>query len=162
MKFEDRQEFTEPWDTVKKMFTDPAYFEKKAKLLKRMNLQMLEHEKNGDHFRIRFSFGEKPTIELPSFAQRFAGKMAQVIEQDSWNIKTRSGRLTVELKGLPVKLSADMKVLDTEDGCVNVMNWDVVCSVPLIGGKLEKLIVQDIQFKAADDLAASRALLKKY
>ncbi|MDB5986010.1 MAG: hypothetical protein JWR16_1063 [Nevskia sp.] len=162
MKYEERQEFSQPWETVKQMFSDPGYFEKKAKILQRRDVKVLEHEQKGEHFRIRFSFDETPTIELPSFAQRFAGKSAHVIEQDSWNLKTRTGKLSFELQGLPVKLSADMKVLDTDEGCVNVLSWNVSCSVPLIGGKFEKLIAQDIQFKAAADLAASRALLKKY
>jgi len=162
MKYEERQEFDQPWDIVKQMFSDPAYFEKKAKLLKRRDVKVLEHEKNGDHFRIRFSFDETPTIELPSYAQRFAGKSAHVIEEDRWNLKTRTGKLSFELQGLPVKLGAEMKVLDTDSGCVNVLSWNVSCSLPLVGGKFEKLIAQDIQHKAGHDLAVSQALLKKY
>lgn len=162
MQFEDRQEFNRPWEVVQKMFTDPAYFEKKAKLLKRMNVKLLEHERKGDEFKVRFSFEDMATIELPSFAKRFAGKTAHVIEEDRWNIKTRSGRLSFEFQGLPVKLGADMDVLDTDDGCVNVLHWKVSCSVPLLGGKLEKLIAQDIQHKASEDLRVSQTLLKKY
>ena len=162
MKYEERQDFDAPWETVRKMFGDPAYFEKKGKMLKRMDLTILEHERKGEHFRIRFAFDEKPTIELPSFAQRFVDKKAHIIEEDRWDLKARTGKLNIELQGLPVKLSADMKVHDTERGCVNVISWEIKCSVPLLGGKLEKLIAQDIAFKSKDDLAASRSLLKKY
>jgi hypothetical protein len=34
--------------------------------------------------------------------------------------------------------------------------------VPLLGGKLERLIAQDIQNKASEDLRVSQTLLKKY
>ena len=55
-----------------------------------------------------------------------------------------------------------MELVDDGDGCSNELSWNISCSIPLVGGKVEKLIAQDIQSKAASDLAQTRAMLANY
>lgn len=162
MKFEERHEFPRPWDAVQRMFSDPRYFEQKSLALGRQSLKILDHESQPQRFRIRFSFEERPGAQLPAFASRFLGERAQAVEVDLWNWTSRSGRLAIELKGVPVKLGAAMQIADTAQGCVNVLRWEIVCAVPLVGARLEKLVAEDIRQKSAADYAASLELLKNY
>jgi len=162
MKIEERHEFKKSWASVRKMFTDPGYFVKKYELLRCTHVEVLEQETQGDHFRIKVRYDQKPSVPIPSFAQKFVPQTISVTQEDRWNLKTATGRLTIDIRAMPMKIGADMQILDGEDRCTNVLQWTLKSSIPLLGGKLEKLLADDIRTKSAADLAASRTLLKKY
>jgi hypothetical protein len=162
MKFDDKQAFAKPAATVLKMFSDRAYFEKKyASMASVKGFVILECEHSGTRFRIKHSSQQKSDIPMPDFAKKFMGEYSTVVQQDSWDTATGVGRLDIEIKGVPVKITADMKVAGDKTAS-NVFAWNVSCSIPLLGGKLEKLIAQDILAKSAADSTLSNKLLKDY
>src|SRR3546814_20708456 len=85
-----------------------------------------------------------------------------ITQRDSWDLKKRTGQLEVEVRGVPIKIAATMRLADEGKGSANTLSWNVSCGIPLIGGKLEKLLISDIQAKADADLAASRKILADY
>jgi hypothetical protein len=162
MKYEQKQSFDKPASTVIKMFGDRRYFERKYAELGFKNVEVLEHEKNGDHFTIRIRYTAAADVPLPDFAKKFVPGEMNIVQRDTWDLKKKTGRLEVELRGIPLKVGAAMRLADEGKGCANTLAWDVSCSIPLVGGKLEKLLVSDIQAKADADLAASRKILADY
>lgn len=162
MKYEQKQSFDKPASTVIKMFGDRKYFERKYAALGFKNVEVLEHEKNGDQFTICIRYTASADVPLPDFAKKFVPAEMHITQRDSWDLKKKTGRLEVELRGMPLKVGAAMKLVDEAKGGVNVLSWEVTCAIPLIGGKLEKLLISDIQAKADADLAASRAILADY
>jgi hypothetical protein len=163
MKYEQKQIFDKPPATVLRMFGDRRYFERKYELLGFKKVEVLEHELKGGKFRIRIRYAAGASVSLPDFAKRFVSGEVTIVQVDSWDLDKGVGRLEVELGGLPVKVAADMKVAaHGKGGAVNTLSWNVSCSIPLFGGKLEKLLVADIEAKADADLAASRRVLADY
>jgi hypothetical protein len=162
MKFDDKHTFDKPAATVMKMFADRAYFERKYKALSYWNIEVLEHEKSDKKFRIKARYTTKNDAPLPDFAKKFLGDSTVITQSDTWDIEKRTGRLDIEIKGAPVKVMAEMSLKDEAKGSANTLHWNVSCGIPLIGGKLEKLITEDIQSKAKADIAASRKLLADY
>src|SRR3546814_20803183 len=79
-----------------------------------------------------------------------------ITQRDSWDLKKRTGQLEVEVRGVPIKIAATMRLADEGKGSANTLSWNVSCGIPLIGGKLEKLLISDIQAKADADLAAAQ------
>jgi hypothetical protein len=162
MKFEDKHTFNKPAATVIKMFSDRAYFERKYKELAVDDLEVLECETTGSKFRIKSRFKVRNDAPLPEFAKKFMAEKNTVTQQDTWDTKTMTGRLEIEIKGVPVKVSADMTLKNEGAGSANNLKWNVSCGIPLIGGKLESVVADDIKVKAKNDVAASRKILADY
>jgi hypothetical protein len=162
MKRDFKQSFTKPADTVIRMFGDRRYFERKYAELGFKDMQILDHETNGDQFSIRFRYTAAIDVPLPDFAKKFLPAEMTVTHRDNWDLKKKVGTSEIELPGLPLKIAAAMRLVDEGEGASNTLSWDVTCSVPLIGGRLEKLLMSDIEVKAAADLAVSRKILADY
>lgn len=163
MKFEDQHVLDKPADVVIKMYTDRKFFERKYKETGAWDIEVLEHEKSDTKFRIKCRYTTKASNNsLPAFAKKFLGEDTTVVQQDVWDIKSRTGQLEIEIKGAPVKVVAEMTLKDAAKGAVNAMRWNVSCGIPLIGGKLEKLVADDIKAKSANDVQVSRNILKDY
>lgn len=162
MKFEDKQTFSKPAAALLKMFSDRAYFEKKYTTMPGVkDFEVLECESKGTKFRIKHKSMQKSDIPLPDFAKKFMSEHTAVVQQDSWDTATGIGHLDIELKGVPVKITAEMKVAGDKKAS-NTFQWNVSCAIPLLGGKLEKIIAEDIRAKSAADAAFSDKLLKDY
>lgn len=162
MKFDDKHTFNKPAATVMKMFSDRAYFERKYKELAVEDLEILECEKSGSKFRIKSRFKVKNDAPLPDFAKKFLGEKNVVTQQDTWDTGSMTGRLDIEIKGAPVKVSAEMTLKNEGAGSANNLKWNVSCGIPLLGGKLESMVADDIKSKAKADIAASRKILADY
>ena len=162
MKFENKHSFSKPSDAVIRMFSDRAYFERKYKELGFTAIQVLEHEKSDSKFRIKVCYTAKNTVAIPEFAKKFIPATAVITQQDTWDIARKTGRLEVEIKGTPVKVSCDMTLKDEGKGSANHLKWTVTCGIPLIGGKIEKLTYDDIMSKADNDVATTQRILADY
>ena len=55
-----------------------------------------------------------------------------------------------------------MRLVDDGEGSAKELSWNISCGVPLVGGKIEKLVAQDIQAKSEADLNETRAQLENY
>lgn len=162
MQFNDKHAFDKPAATVLKMFSDKAYFEKKYQSLGYKDIQVLEHAADAKKFRIKVRYTAPNTAPVPDFAKKFLGETNVVTQSDAWDLERKTGRLEAEIRGVPVKVSADMKLADEGAGSANRLTWNLSCGIPLLGGKLEQLVASDIQSKAKTDLAKSREILKGY
>ena len=162
MKFDETHTLNKPAASVLKMYSDRAYFQRKYLTLDGVkDFEILDCESKGYTFRLKHRSQQRSDIPMPDFAKTILGEYNAVIQQDTWNLKTGVGRLEVELKGVPLKISADMKVSGSGNATVT-FNWLVSCSIPLLGGKLEKLIADDIRAKSAADMVLSNQLLADY
>jgi hypothetical protein len=142
MKFEDRHLLNKPAATVIKMYGDQKFFERKYKDIGAWDIVVLECDKSDKKFRIKCRYSIKSSNpNIPAFATKFVGDSSTITQTDTWDLIAKTGRLDVEIKGVPVKVGADMV---------------------LIGGKLEQLIVDDIKSKSAQDVAVTVKILADY
>ena len=144
------------------MFTDKDYFQRKYELQGALNIKLLEHKQDGDAFTVEFLREVPAEVKLPSFAKKFVPEMMTVTQRDSWNAGSKTGRLDIDLKGIPGTVVCDMRLEDTANGCDLVMDWNITCNVPLVGGKLEKVLWEDLRGKMASDTDAGEQLLVDY
>lgn len=162
MKFELKHTLDKPAATVMKMYSDRAFFERKYREIGAWDIEVLEHEKSDRKFRIKCRFTTKNDAPLPEFAKKFLGESTVVTQSDVWDINAMTGRLEIEIRGAPVKVAADMVLKNVGSGAVNEMRWNVSCGIPLIGGKLESVVSDDVKNKSKTDEAASRKILASY
>ncbi len=162
MQFTDKHTFDKPAATVLKMFSDKAYFERKYRELGFRNVEVLEHAADAKRFRIKVRYSAPNSAPIPDFARKFLGENNVITQSDAWDLEKKTGRLEAEIRGVPVKVSADMKLADEGAGSANTLKWNLSCGIPFIGGKLEEVVAGDIKGKAKADLAKSREILKGY
>ena len=162
MKFQKRLEYNKSSDAVIKMFGDAAYFERKFQLLEALAFEVLDQSTSADTFLIRMKLTFPLSVPVPGFAKKVVGDTTTLVEEDRWNLGAKQGTLSIDVQGAPVKAIGQMRLVDQGGGCVNEINWDVNCSVPLIGKKVEKLIADDIQAKGAADARVTNEILTDY
>mgnify|MGYP001547241341 CR=1 FL=1 len=144
------------------MFSDKAYFERKYKELGGWDIEVLDHGMTGKKFRIKVRYTMKSNVPLPDFAKKFVPDTAVITQTDSWDVGTMTGRLEAEIKNAPVKVAADMTLKSEGKGSANHLKWNISCGIPLVGGKLEKIVAEDIQAKAVAGVAATKKILADY
>ena len=162
MQFTDKHSFDKPAATVIRMFADKAYFERKYKELGYSGIEVLEHSADAKKFRIKVRYNAPNSAPLPDFAKKFLGETNVVTQTDAWDLEKRTGRLEAEIRGVPVKVFADMKLADEGAGSANTLKWNLNCGIPFVGGKLEEVVAGDIRAKSKTDQAKSREILKGY
>lgn len=83
---------------------------------------------------------EQEVVGVPSFAKKFVGDSTRAVATQVW--RGTDASYVVETPGKPTSISGTASVLENGTGSVLVYDLEVTASVPLIGGKLERLVVQ--------------------
>jgi len=162
MKFEERHTFDQPAETVMRMYADKAFFDRKYREIGAIECELLDHQKTEARFSVKYRLVMKSDAPLPEVAKKILGDTVKMVQQDAWDIGKRTGRIDIEIKGAPLKVSADMKLIDEGGKGVNVQSWNISCSIPLVGSKIEAAIAEDIKTKSKRDLAVSRKIILDY
>ena len=157
-RHEMKARYPAPADTVLKMMTDRAFHTRKLDGMGLSQYQVLDHACSGNDFRIRIE--RKVPVQMPGM-KKAAGETT-VINEESWNLATRSGRVRVQPAGMPVEMNAELSISDEDDGSVITFQWTIDARIPVVGATLEKFIVSDIESRAAEETRAAVALLDAY
>ncbi|GAA4130506.1 DUF2505 domain-containing protein [Nocardioides fonticola] len=83
------------------------------------------------------------TDDLPSFARKFAGSTTRAVQKEQWS-GPEGGTLAIEAPGSPATIRGSITLAPSGSGTVETVELDIKVSVPLIGGKLEKLLADRI------------------
>jgi uncharacterized protein YndB with AHSA1/START domain len=81
----------------------------------------------------------QPVRGIPAFAKKIAGDSTRAIQRETWTGGT-SATLDIETPGKPTAISGTVSLADRGGRTMQVYDLDVLASVPLIGGRLEKLV----------------------
>lgn len=157
--FDDEQRYPQDVDTVLARYTDPAFLQRKYETLGRQDIRLLEHTRDPKTVRLRFAYSDALDLKVPDFARKFLPERQQIEQTTEWDLARRTGRLHVDAKGSPAQLDAVMQLAAAGSGCANRIAWTVSVSVPLLGGKLEKLLVEGLRQKARRDAEVTLQLL---
>jgi hypothetical protein len=86
--------------------------------------------------------------QVPSFMKSFVGESIRVEEDSRWSpaddLGARTAATTLEFVGTPAKVSGTLDLRPAGSGCEVLVNLDVKASVPLVGGKIEGVIADQI------------------
>ena len=133
------------------MMIDPAYIRQRAErtgsLRVSVDVRSQTDEATGtDNTAIEIT-RVLPTSDAPAFASALLGDSITVTESQHWGPSSGAGcRATMEAAfGTLVRLQASITLTDTEGGCLAVTSSTCRASVPLIGGKVEALVEQQVR-----------------
>ncbi|WP_428312573.1 DUF2505 domain-containing protein [Hydrocarboniphaga sp.] len=162
MKFSSELKYPRPPAVVMKMFTDPAYFERKYQALEVSDYAVIQHVA-GENFSLQYRFRAAGDTRVPDFAKKLVGDAIRVTQTDAWQVSSYVGQIDIEITGAPASVHADMRLQAAgAKASVLKLDWTIRCGIPLLGGKVEKLIADDVQRRTAADGGISVKLLKDY
>jgi hypothetical protein len=84
-----------------------------------------------------------PTKDVPPVVKGFVGETLTVTEVDTWGPAgadgSRTGTVTLDITGAPVKLTGDLTFAPAGDGAsVERLSGNLKAGIPLFGGQVEK------------------------
>ena len=83
---------------------------------------------------------EQEVAGVPSFAKKFVGESTRAITTQVWTGTEAS--YVVDTPGKPTSMKGTASIAENGSGSTLTYDLEVKASVPLVGGKLEKLVVE--------------------
>jgi Protein of unknown function (DUF2505) len=83
---------------------------------------------------------EQKVVGVPSFAKKFVGDSTRAIITQVWH--GRDATYEVDTPGKPTSITGTATLAENGTGSRLTYDLEVKASVPLVGGKLEKLVVE--------------------
>lgn len=158
--FTNEQRYDQTVALVLSKYTDPDFLKRKYAELGRQDIELLESKKTPQQARMRMAYSDTAGMDVPDFAKKLMPERTHFVQTVVWDLVKAAGQIDVEPKGSPVTIKGRMELRDNgKGGCVNTITWNVTCSIPLLGGKLEKLLVEGLGRKAKRDEEVTRKLL---
>jgi hypothetical protein len=107
---------------------------------------LLEHEADADHARFRVQHGLEPD-DMPSAVRSFLPSDFKIIRLETWRRGgdgLYTGMADVDVPGTPADATGQMGLRDAGGGSELRIRTDVTVSVPLLGGRIEESVGQQI------------------
>ena len=126
------------------MLCDNAFYDN---LMKSLNVgkQLLSEEKldNGMQYKIRLTNPE----EIPAIAKKFTGEHLVYVETRRWSSQNLGNTWVIEpeVSGVKVEAKGVTEIVAEGEGCIRRTKGSVNVSLPLIGKKIEEMVLQSIQ-----------------
>ena len=142
MKFRHELSYDAGPDRVFEMLADPAFREAVCAAQDVISAEV-ELERSGAGFSLTVDQQQR-TDDLPSFARTFAGDSTRAVQREVWEDST-GGTLRIETPGKPSEISGTITLRPEGSGTVEIVELDLRVKVPLIGGKLERLLGEKVR-----------------
>ena len=141
MKFRHELRYDASREAVFEMLADPAFREAACAAQDVISAEV-HVEREGTGFALTIDQQQR-TDDLPSFARTFAGDSTRAIQREEWEDST-GGTLRIDAPGKPSEVKGTITLRSEGSGTVEIVELDLRIKVPLIGGKLEKLLAEKI------------------
>lgn len=145
-------------DAVLRMFTDPDFHTRKLEAMGTPKYRVLDQQLRNDDFSIRIE--RKIPVQLPGMKK--AAAETTVTYEEHWNTRTGRGSVSVHTQGMPLEMDCTTVVAGEGRSCVISYEWTVHSKVPLVGRKIEKMVVADMQRRFEDETRVSIDMLNGY
>ena len=141
MKFRHELSYDAPPDRVFAMLADPDFRRASCEAMEVISADV-QLDRDGDGFHLVID-QQQNTKDLPGFARTFAGESTQAIQREVW-LGSTTGSLSIESPGKPASATGTIRLEPAGAGTTEVVELDIKVKVPLIGGKLEKLMAEKV------------------
>ncbi|MDP3971839.1 MAG: DUF2505 domain-containing protein [Candidatus Nanopelagicales bacterium] len=132
-------------DQMWAMLSDQDYWQQKYDALGATDLQW--HRFNADESTLAISSTRQVPANLPGFAKKIIGETALVTQSENWRRDGDQLACDIEIttKGAPGGTTGTMKVTPDGNGSTWTADFTIKVSIPLVGGKLENLMLNETQ-----------------
>jgi len=81
----------------------------------------------------------QPADDIPGFARKFVGHEINVVQREEWT-SAEHADLHVTIPGRPGQLAGSIELVGDGARTTETVDCDITVHIPLVGGRLEKLI----------------------
>ena len=160
MKFRHELSYDAPPDRVFAMLADPEFRRRSCEAMEVVSADVqLERGPDGGFSLVIDQL--QNTRGLPAFARTFAGESTQAVQREEWR-STSVGELSIESPGKPASARGTIRLEPRGGGTTEVVELDIKVKVPLIGGKLEKLMAEKVAAGMDAEQAVGVAWLEEH
>jgi hypothetical protein len=157
VRFETDQRFRAAPLAVLTIYTGPSFYDDLPEFSRVGRPELLGHERTGDRVTMRVHY--RFTADLPSAAHAVidADKLTWV-EETTYDLAALTSTSRLLPDHYPDRLTASARSRFTADpraegGSVRTINGDLKVRVPLVGGRVERAIVDGLQEHLRDESA---------
>lgn len=144
-------------DEVYEMLADPAFRERVSTALDVVSADVAI-DRRDDGFSLVHDQVQR-TDGLPSFARTFAGETTRAIQVEEWPDRN-GGSLRLDSPGKPTTVKGTIALVAEGDTTSEVVELDIRVKVPVLGGKLEKLLADEVRRGMETEHQVGKAWLK--
>ncbi len=144
MQFRHELSYDAPPERVYAMLADPDFRRRSCEAMQVISadVQLDPDPDGGEGFTLTID-QQQNTKDLPSFARAIAGDSTQAIQREVW-LSTTTGSLSIEAPGKPTSVAGTIRLEPSGSGTTEVVELEIKVKVPLVGGKLEKLLAEKV------------------
>ncbi|KQW49240.1 hypothetical protein ASC77_11165 [Nocardioides sp. Root1257] len=81
----------------------------------------------------------QPAEGLPSFAKRLVGSEINIVQREEWTSESYAD-LHVTIPGKPGQMAGSISLVESDGTTTETVEVEITVNIPLVGGKVEKLI----------------------
>jgi hypothetical protein len=144
-------------DEVFAMLTDPVFRERAARDSGVLEVKV-DVTARGDGAQVRME-QVQPLQGVPAFATKFAGETTRADVVETWTSRS-SADLEITTPGKPTRISGSYRLSEIGGRTTQEFEGECKVSVPLIGGRLEKVMAELFVEGREKEAAAARAWLE--
>jgi uncharacterized protein YndB with AHSA1/START domain len=142
MEFRTELSYDASPDEVYAMLSDPAFREQVAQAQEVVSVDVRLTPSDEGFSLVNDQM--QNTKDLPAIAKKIAGDTTQAVITEDWQSRT-AGSVTISTPGKPSSATGTIRLAPDGDTTVQIVELEVKVKVPLIGGKLEKLMADQIE-----------------
>lgn len=146
MKVRASHRYSQPVDVVFELFCQPDFYVRKFESVGGRNVEVLESERSGDGFSI--SVRRDMPAAAPAVIRSIIGEWTTLVQAEEWGGDPGEeywNEIDVDADMVPVKITGTMNLRARDDGCVNEVELDIRCGIPLLGRKVEEFVAGDAE-----------------
>ena len=157
------QKYPAPVEKVFDLLTDPKWLEERSAALGELSAKVKAKQSGGG---VTLSMRRRVKRDLPGLLAKVLKPESDLVFEEVWSAPgddgARTGTLTMDAIGQPVKMSAEFELVPAGQGCVYRIKHTCKSSVPLVGGAVEKFALGQVESGCADEFAYLVAYLKTH
>jgi len=137
MKFTHDLTYDASPESVAEMLADPAFRQKVCQAM-----HAIRHDVSVEGAGAGMSVTvdqTQPSKGIPSFAKKIVGDEIRIVQTESW-ASAEKADLLVQIPGKPGQLQGSITLDGDSSATTETVSGDIKVSLPLVAGKLEKLI----------------------
>src|SRR3954447_3172679 len=157
MKLRHEISYDAPLAEVYAMLADPAFRQSSATAMGGISADVTITPK-GEGMSVHIDQVQR-TEGVPGFAKKSAGETTRAVQTEEWD-STTGGTITIETPGKPTSITGTLALSEAGGRTTETLDVEVKVKVPLVGGKLEKLMADLVVAGMDKEQTAGEAWLR--
>ncbi len=155
-------EYDQDLETVYGEFTNPDFYLAKFEGIGARDVEVVASSFEDGVFEIETS--RDVPLEVPGALKSLLGGWTTIVQSEEWT-EAEDGvyenRLEITSDGVPANMYGRMRLYATDTGCANEVAITIDCSIPLIGGRLERFVGATTADQLEEEYAFIQAWLEE-